>query len=182
MVQLGAGILTLNATDSYTWESFRKQAVEVVEALFHAHPRPSELQVEKMSLRYLDAVPFSEGTISLVEFLKSKLKLTVDLPPSVFEAVGIKQKPEAFQWQAMYSTNGGNLTLAAAIALGKKENDPSVILDTSVDTASEHAVPVLPESFGSWIDEAHKVGSSWFKELTKGELYESFEPQSPVEQ
>ena len=176
LIQLGSGILTVNDTTLYTWSDFRHRAIYAVEQFFAAHPNPADLNVERISLRYVDGIPFDSAGANLTAFLHDQLKLTVELPDDVFTTVGLTPAPQAFQWHASYPSTDGTRMLSAKIVQGMKGNEPSIILDTSVDTAGIAIVPNLPEEFGSWIDAAHELASGWFKELTKGPLYAGFEP------
>ena len=65
--------------------------------------------------------------------------------------------------------------LGLKVGLGVNGDKASVILDTAV-TSSGEEVPALADGFEKWMDEAHEIASAWFKGITAGALYETFEP------
>jgi uncharacterized protein (TIGR04255 family) len=176
LVQIGPGIMTVNETRKYTWLDFRQRSVDAVRGVFEAYPGASPFVPEKLTLRYIDALPFAPANQNVISFLKDKLQITIDVPAAVFTHSSVSSTPKAFQWQAAYPFDDQSNTLAIKIALGKKGDEPAILLDTSVDCTLAATLTGLPANFADWVDKAHEACSTWFKKLTEGELYDSFEP------
>jgi uncharacterized protein (TIGR04255 family) len=175
LIQLGPGLLTLNETSKYTWTEFRDRATDAIRHLLEAHPEPSHLRNLQVTLRYLDAIPFDLRTENVLDFLGSKLQLRIGLPESLFANLRVSSEPAEFVWQCAFRTQSPVGALSLKIGLGEKDGVTAVILDTAIISAGEEA-PKLASGFAAWADAAHAVTSAWFKGLTAGDLYESFEP------
>ena len=175
LLQIGPGLLTLNDTVGYTWADFSRRANLAVENLFKAHPEPERLQVSQASLRYLDAIPLNLASSGLYEFLATNLKIKLELPPELFSKNNVAQTPEEFLSLHSFRTSAPPGLLSLRIGLGESNGVRAIILDTSVSSTSQEA-PNTTTHFSSWVESAHAVLSEWFKVLTAGALYESFEP------
>lgn len=175
LVQIGPGLLTLNETVRYTWPDFRRRAMELVDHLYNAHPAARTLKVDQLSLRYLDAIEIGDGVPDLFGFLREKMRVDIRLPDSLFKPNKVDAKPGVFLWQSAFMCDEPRGIISMKLGLGQKLGKNAIIMDTSVESRNKD-VPDLPGAFGPWLDTAHTVSSEWFKELTKGELYASFDP------
>jgi uncharacterized protein (TIGR04255 family) len=173
LVQVGPGIMTLNDTHKYVWEDFRLRALNAVEKLHEAHPKSNELKIESLLLRYVDAVEFDYQTHNLLDFLQNKLKVTVNLPPNLFESDAISAIPVQFSWQTTFRCNNPCGSVIVRFATGEKEGRPVLLWETMVHTTGSD-IPSLPEKFNLWIDQAHQITDDWFFKLIEGELERRF--------
>lgn len=173
LVQIGPGIITVNDTAGYTWTDFQKRCERAVSQLFDAHPARADFRVQDLTLRYIDAVAFDFNTESIFAFLQGKMKTTVALPDSLFNDTKVRQNPSAFNWQAsfIHDDPGGIVTIR--FATGQRENTPSLIWETLVQSTGEH-LPTLPDQFAQWLDAAHDITDDWFFKLIEGELERRF--------
>ena len=94
LIQLGPGILTVNDTAKYIWPDFRSRALVACRTLYEAYPKSSELKIESLVLRYIDAVDFDHSTEDTFAFLRDKMKVSVALPPDLFEQPDIARIPK----------------------------------------------------------------------------------------
>jgi len=173
LIQVGPGILTLNDTAKYKWEDFRSRATTAIEKLCDVYPRPEQLIVESLLLRYIDAVEFNHPNEDVFQFLQQKMKVAISLPGSLFEGNAVQHTPSHFSWQSAFRCDNPQGMVTVRFATGQKEARPALVWETIVHTADQ-AVPKLPDGFGSWIDAAHAITDDWFFKLIEGELERRF--------
>ncbi|NCO38439.1 MAG: TIGR04255 family protein [Armatimonadetes bacterium] len=169
LIQLGPGIMTLNSTEDYLWEDFQPRAVSAVEMLYQAHPKPTELKVANLILRYIDAVEFDYRAEDTFAFLRDMLQVDVSLPGNLFETVKVGQRPLHFNWQSSFACDSPKGAVHLNFATGQKSDTPAVIWETTVQSAASD-VPALPGTFADWIGSAHTITDDWFFKLIEGEL------------
>ena len=173
LVQLGPGILTVNETDKYVWSDFEPRLIAAVKELYAAHPKASDLTVQSLVLRYIDAVEFDYGTDDAFDFLRDKLKVQLGLPLGLFDGTPVGRIPQSSSWQASFRCNKPPGRVHLSFATGRKADRPAVLWETTVQSAEED-VPRLPDEFPSWLDAAHAITSDWFFKLIEGELERRF--------
>lgn len=173
LVQIGPGILTVNSTADYTWEAFRPRAVEAVAKLFESHPKPEQLKITHLILRYIDAIAFDYQAEHVLRFLKDKMKIDASFPKSLFGDNQVEEKPIQFNWQTAFKCEKPLGIVAIQFGLGQKENMPAIIWDTSVQSAAAD-IPAIPTEFDKWISQSHEVASDWFFKLIEGDLERKF--------
>ncbi|MGC8623938.1 MAG: TIGR04255 family protein [Phycisphaerae bacterium] len=174
VVQVGPGVVTLNSTAEYVWEDFRPRAVTLLEKLFESHPSPSELRIESLTLRYIDAVPFDYSKENAIDFLKAKMNVGISLPPGVFTGQQIDQRPENILLQSTFRCEKPKGAIRAGFATGQREKAPALFWETQVQSIGPE-LPPIPAQFQNWIDDAHTVTGHWFFQLISGDLQRSFE-------
>lgn len=170
----GPGILTLNATELYAWADFRERAIELITVLDQAHPATKDVKLRTITLRYIDAIAF-DPTQNVLGFLSDKLKTKIEFPASLFDKHSVRSAPATLILQAEFSCDKPAGVVAMKVGLGENKGAPAIVLDTAVESKGD-ALPNFPNGFADWLDAAHAVTSGWFKDLTAGELYASFEP------
>ncbi len=173
LIQIGPGIMTVNDTSGYTWLDFQQRCEAAVQYLFDAHPMVSDLRIQELTLRYIDAVAFDFATNSILDFLSDKMKVKLSLPESLFADTHVKRNPSAFNWQVsfIHDKPGGTVTLR--FGTGQRDELPSLVWETLVESASDQ-LPALPQDFPKWLDEAHEITDDWFFKLIEGELERRF--------
>jgi uncharacterized protein (TIGR04255 family) len=175
LVQLGPGILTVHQTKEYTiFDEFKLLAVSAVKALFEVYPKPDELKIQSIVLRYIDATPFDYNNNDVLQFLKDKMGFPISLPHKLFAGAAVDSIPRIFSWQSSFMCKTpkglGTLKFNTGTNNGKK----SLIWEQIVGS-QEPDVPAMPQGFEQWISEAHKVTESWFLSLIKGSLEKEFD-------
>lgn len=173
VLQVGPGVLTVNDTDKYRWPDFRSRCISAVDKLFDAYPGGSAPQVNKITLRYVDAIAFDEPRPDVFAFLREKMKVNVELPTTLFDGTDVRQEPAGLNWQSSFRSGRPKGTLHLRLATGRKEDSPALIWETVVQSAGDD-VPQMPSEFQPWLDEAHDVTHKWFFRLIKGELERRF--------
>ena len=172
LVQVGPGIMTVNDTRKYTWTDFRARSIAAVKTLFGAHPKPDQLKVQSLDLRYLDAVELDYAKEDVFAFLAEKLKVKTSLPPDLFKGTGVNSTPGRFAWESSFHTTRPEGAMSVRFVTGQHQGKPALIWETVVH--SEQDLPALPEDFDGWIDSAHTVTDDWFFKLIEGDLQRRF--------
>jgi len=175
LIQVGPTVFTINQTEEYDWDNeFRQRAIQDVERFFEAYPKREEMAVQSVLLRYIDAIKFDWAEKSLWEFLREELHSALVLPDALYADTGVDPKPEALDFRASFRCDSPAGKVHLRLASGQSRGEKALILETMVESAGDN-VPELPSRFEPWIDDAHRITSDWFKRLTKGKLYRSFQ-------
>jgi len=171
LTQLGPGVLTVNETTGYTvWEDFLPRIEKAVAALNKVYPPP--LSPTRAELRYINTVPFDQQSDKVADFVKRKLHLPID-PPELFDGVGTTNDPSDINLNLRFPLRKPIASGAVTIALGEKDNQPSIIWQLTVRSDTPN-VPELPIQLTAWANEAHQIIDEWFMTFCKGPLLESF--------
>lgn len=173
LVQIGPGIVTFNETTDYAWEIFRGQVEKVIEATFAAHPNPEQLQVNNLLLRYINALEFDYLTGDVLTYLKENLKITTQIPESLFADGDLGKTPASFAFQLGFPSQKPRGTIIVRFATGQKEGKPALLWEINFPSTKQD-VPQMPEGFSDWLKGAHELIERWFFELVRGRLLESF--------
>lgn len=173
LIQIGPGILTLNDTDKYTWSDFRHRSINAINRLFKSHPKPSDLTINSVLLRYIDAVEFDYKSQDLFAFLVENMQVTIRLPDSLFNSGNIERTPQLFNWQAWFGCRNPQSLVCVRFAIGQKESKPALVWEILVQSQGE-GTPTMPEGFAGWIDAAHALTDEWFFKLIEGQLERRF--------
>lgn len=173
LVQLGPGIFTVNDTSKYRWEDYRARVTDAQSKLYDAHPKASELQIENLTLRYIDAVECDHQSSSVLDFLNDKMNVSISLPPDLFEKTGVEQLPQRFQMHHMYRSTKPAGVIQIRFATGQRDGKPALIWETMCQSAGDD-LPRMPDGFEAWLDESHALVNDWFFKLIDGDLLRRF--------
>lgn len=174
LLQIGPGILTLNHTEKYDWPDFRGRALDAVGKLFEAHPRPADLKVENLVLRYIDAIEMDYRAESILEFLSDKLNVSVRLPEPLFAGGNINSRPMVFNFQTSFFATAPPSMVTLRLATGQKDQNLALLMETWVDSKQEGIPVAMPTGFAEWLEGAHGITHDWFFKLIEGDLKRKF--------
>ncbi len=165
LFQIGPGLLTLNTIEAeYDWATYFKQIEELYGSFFESYSF-SDKEYVRPSLSYFDFLRIDWEKENVLEYITSHLNMDIQ---QGFH--NIQKPPNVFNWGIGYETELGNLVLRIdAGANNKKER--GLIIQTQINGFEKDA---NLGSLTNWLNDAHELCSSLFKDLTKGELYESF--------
>lgn len=171
LVQLGPGLLTVNDTEGYEWETFFPRCVQVFEALFEIYPSAREnLHIFEVTLRYIDADALMEE--ASLAFLK-KLHVSVDVPESLFLGGRIAGNNLGVGLSLAYPTLQPKGLLQISFNQGRKSDQDAMIWETQVTSRGADA-PCDPAALKAWLQEAHDTTHDWFLRQIDGELLEKY--------
>ena len=169
LIQIGPGLITFNQTTGYEWPEFRRGVLSTIRELFEAHPKPSELSVQTMLLRYINADPIDKD--GYLEFVRDQLGVSIHFPPELFGTTGVSSVPAAAHWMTQFPTSSPEGTINLTLGLGEKDQAPAVIWDLALHS-QQAGIPRLPEDASAWLDSAHRVLEHWFFKLIEGSSLE----------
>lgn len=163
LIQIGPGILTLNTIDEiYEWSTFFEEAKMVLEKFMKIYELPDKMVVP--GIMYIDFFPFNFEESDLLDYINGNFK--VRLTQSFLKT---EKPPVDFNMGFAYNIELGQLRVN--FQKGKVNSKDGIILQTRINGQSLLA---KEETLFKWLNDAHKLTSDLFKQLTSGELYESF--------
>jgi len=168
MYQLGPGVLSVNMNNSdYVWESFIKtikKVTEVFESL-------SELQGERITiaLKYLDFFKCNFSEIDLVDYIKTNFHLLI-AAPYLEDSIA-----KTLTFSTTRDVENGRFTMT----MNTGYNNVNGTQIEGIITESNISNDIPFEELNSYINNklplAHEYLGKFFKKMTEGELYSSFE-------
>ncbi len=173
VTQIGPGILTVNETEKYKWDTFKKLVMESIDNMYNIHTR-SPLYPIRVELHYIDAIAFDIEDSNILEFLRKNLHIDIKVDESLIEEQLKSAQPAGFFFHVAYPLSKPKCTVITEFKIGHKNNKPSIIWDTILRSVKED-VPQKPEDINSWLDEAHEITDKVFFTLTRGDLQKAFE-------
>jgi len=175
LIQIGPGIITVNDTEGYIWEDFEKKINKAVKSLYEAYPESDKsLIINKLLLRYIDAIPFDFEGDDITEFLKSKLKTEINIYKKLFESTQVEELPLSLDLRFSFSSNNPKGFVNLRFVKGKKGEARALIWETMVESVNDNVPKVKNEIF-KWVVSAHELTDDWFFKLIDGELLREFE-------
>ncbi|MCX6637038.1 MAG: TIGR04255 family protein [Acidobacteria bacterium] len=183
VTQIGPGILTVNETEGYLWESFRPRLIDSIKALYESYPTEiAKLKPSQVTLKYIDAVAFdsAKSQVPLLRFLRESLHTGIDVEPLLFARSEEAQSPLGLNLTVTYGLEKPKGAVVLTVANGTRNGSPAIIWETTVISKGAD-VPNEIEQFGTWLDGAHAVSDNYFFTLVRGELLLSFEAKSDAD-
>jgi uncharacterized protein (TIGR04255 family) len=162
--QIGPGLLSVNTIDNvYVWENFEKEILNVFAQFKESYDFNPASQFN-VALKYIDFYPFDFKS-NAYDFLKDNLHLQIthsmqsneSNPNLLAFATGHTNKLGQFN----FVINKGNVNSKGEGFLVETNLSTKMILDLNIDISE-------------WLNNAHEFLSGFFKEMTKGNMYNSF--------
>jgi uncharacterized protein (TIGR04255 family) len=164
--QLGPGLLSVNTiNETYIWENFERETVDVFMKFKESYDFDSNTEFN-IALKYLDFYPFDFSNSNAYDFLMKNLHLQIahsmqsekHNPLFLTFAAGHKEEIGQFNF---YINRGGKID-------SKKEGflvETNLVSKTEINSNTD---------ISSWLADAHDYLSAIFKDMTKGDMYNSF--------
>lgn len=174
LIQLGSGVLTVNDTKGYHWSDFESRVINGVNALFDIHPNASDLAMEGIMLRYINAIELDFRETNIFQFIQEQMKINLSLHPPLFENSTIIDKaPLGVDCRFTFGCAHPKATLNLRLTYGKQHNLDALIWELIVNTGPND-IPELPLKLSEWLNNAHAIIEDWFCKLIEGDLLERF--------
>ena len=175
ILQIGHGVASVNFTSPYSWDEFRALSLYLREHLIGAY-EPHKLDIQSMTLRYRNAVPFMYASQDLTQFLKQNLNVELQLPESIPGFAGSKQFPTSANISLTFDleTPKGTGTLQIITGVSKAAGE---VLVWHLELASADVdVPDVRDDrvFAGWLDQAHAAIHEWYFSLVDGPILQRF--------
>ncbi|MBK5190418.1 MAG: TIGR04255 family protein [Methanosarcinales archaeon] len=175
LIQIGPGVITLNDTEGYVWETFRERISQVLDTLFDAYPEAEKnLNIHGLLLRYIDVIDFDYENDDIFTFLKDKMKMNIELHEQLFEGTGVSKMPSGFDLRFSFPSTNPEGAIHLRFARGKRKDENALIWETQVQSIG-NAAPTSKDKIYTWIDSAHELTDDWFFKIIEGELEGRFE-------
>ncbi len=175
LIQIGPGIVTLNDTEGYVWEDFKKRIHHVLDVLFEAYPdADSNLKINWLLLRYIDAVDFNYQENNIFDFLKCNLKVGVEIYKELFKETGVSNLPLGFDLRFSFPATKPKGAAHLRFVRGNRKNADALIWETQVQSVGED-VPKNKDQITAWVTDAYILTDNWFFKMIEGELLRRFE-------
>ena len=179
LVQLGNGVLTVNDTENYIWQDFKKRIIEVVDNLYIVHPSKDKFHPNHLILKYVDAIDLNLKENEFYEFLKNKMKIELNLNPLLFEKTLVKNNPLQLDLQFAFNSENPKGIVNFRIVKGQKfDNQTNLASDALIWEITIQSIapdlPEIPANLDKWLEKSHSVCHNWFFTLVDGDLLRSF--------
>lgn len=177
LTQVGPGIMTVNETSGYLWDSFHPRLLSAIEAVYHSYPSEiAPFQPISGALKYIDAIEYNpvDSQLPVLAFLRSHLHTGIEIEPLLFDTPAERESPLGLNLSIAYRLTKPLAVAQLMIAMGTREGKPSLIMETTV-TSLDNAVPRDPRDWRQWLIEAHAISDRWFFALVRGQLLKEFE-------
>ena len=174
LVQLGPGIITINDTEGYVWEDFEERITQAISILFKVYPESkTNLIVNKLLLRYIDAIAFDFEKDDIFTFLKEQAKTKINLYQKLFEDTRVEKLPLGLDLRFSFASTAPKGAIHLRFARRKRKETDALIWETMVESVSD--IPIVQNEITDWVKEAHNLTDDWFFKLIEGELLRRFE-------
>ncbi len=184
VLQVGPGVATVNLTEPYSWELFRREALFLRSKLvdsFGGAMQPTEV----IALRYLNAEPFDFSQADTLSFLKANLNTKVEFPSRIPNGFTTRPFPSTLNIQASYELIEPKGTANIILTTGARDmpsragppSNPVNVLMWQLEVASVggYAPPLSEEApFAAWLDSAHLAVHEWFFSFVEGDLLRKY--------
>ncbi|MBD2346257.1 TIGR04255 family protein [Anabaena subtropica] len=180
LVQLGNGILTVNDTENYIWQDFKKRIIDVVDNLYIVHPSKDKFRPRYLILKYIDAIDLDLKENEFYEFLKNKMKIELNFSPLLFEKTLVTNNPIQLDLQFAFPAENPKGIVNFRIVKGQKFDNQrnlasdALIWETTIQS-TDPDIPEIPSNLDKWLENAHSVCHNWFFTLVDGDLLRRFE-------
>lgn len=174
LIQIGPGIVTLNDTEGYIWETFRDEISCLLNALWEAYPdAENSLQPDVLLLRYIDAVDFDYKTADVFHFLKEELKTSIDVYEKLFDDTEVGTTPLELDLKLSFPSSKPTGAMHLRLVRGQRNDVDALIWETMVRSAKDDA-PEDKDKVLAWVDQAHILTDDWFFKMIEGGLERRF--------
>jgi len=175
LIQIGPGIITLNDTKDYQWEDFKTRISFLLKVLFKMYPESkTDLKINGLLLRYINAINFDYDTKNILTFLKKKMKIELEINSDLFKKTSINDLPIGLDLRLSFPSSIPKGAIHLKFARGKIRNSDALIWETQVQSIGKDA-PKTKKEINSWTEEAHELSIKWFFGTIKGDLERMFE-------
>ena len=175
LIQIGPGIITVNDTEGYVWGDFEKRIIQAVNTLFEVYPESkTNLKVNRLLLRYIDAIAFDFEKDDIFTFLREQVKIKINLYQDLFKDIRVEKLPLGLDLKFSFASTKPKGAIHLRFVRGKTKVYNALILETRVESVSEDA-PKVQNKIADWVKEAHNLADDWFFKLIEGDLLRRFE-------
>ncbi|MCP5094795.1 MAG: TIGR04255 family protein [Chloroflexi bacterium] len=174
LIHLGPGVASVNYTSSYTWEIFKEKAEYLREKLNFAYE--DNLSIERLVLRYRNTIEFDFINEDLLEFMQSKLNISITPPLHIPGSAAFSTWPRGLSTTLEYELKkpAGKGTIKLDTIIDKEKDKPGIQFQLEIFSLGEENW-ATSGNFITWLEDAHSIIHEWFFALIEGSLFKKFE-------
>jgi uncharacterized protein (TIGR04255 family) len=173
LVQVGPGVLTVNETEGYRWRDFSERAKTLLPLLHETHPKPENLQITSLLLRYVNAIDFDYASSDVLAFLAEKMRVSLSFVPSTREKGIVRGNPKSLGIHVIFPAQTPTGSVILLVGTGKRKGADAIVWEIHFRSVAGE-IPTLPDAFPSWLESAHDTVEKWFIEMVQGKLLAQF--------
>jgi uncharacterized protein (TIGR04255 family) len=176
LVQIGPGILTVNAVPPYDgWSHHRDFLNWVLEALWNSYPLAAQtLKVSQLHLRYIDAFDDTFGLERYSDFVSGNLGIANPIRKSVVDSVVADGTDVTFAVDSQFQNKSPEGSIGRVrVNRGQANGKDAVIVEFHCDSQTT-ALPQVTGAVGGWFDEAHATLHTMFDQTISDDLKGKF--------
>jgi uncharacterized protein (TIGR04255 family) len=165
LIQVGPGLITVNTIDSnYNWGEFELLINNTIKKFFEVYKFLDDQEIT-LAIQYLDFLSFDFENENILDFLSKNLNLTIS--QNFFDN---NIKANNLNLSFNYNTELGSLLVSFTRGKNNFKADGIVIRTALQKAKCKSNILLIKE----WLNDSHEFCSKLFKDMTKGNLYESF--------
>ncbi|MDO9593168.1 MAG: TIGR04255 family protein, partial [Erysipelotrichaceae bacterium] len=134
----------------------------------------NNLKVNRLLLRYIDAIAFDFEKDDIFSFLSEQVKTKIDIYQNLFEDTGVGKLPLGLDLRFSFASTEPKGAIHLRFARGKRKESDALIWETMVVSVLVD-IPEVQNAIADWIKKAHNLTDDWFFKLIQGELLRRFE-------
>lgn len=164
LIQIGPGLLTLNTiNENYVWEQYELEAFELTKNFLSVSEFDKSENLT-LALHYFDFIKFDFQNSDVEQFLKENLNLQIQ--QYFFKN---NNNPNYINVNFNYNTELGSFSVS--INRGQNKGNEGILIQTSITKLG-----LFPNQndIREWLNNSHEFCSSIFKDMTQGNLYNTF--------
>lgn len=174
LIQLGPGIVTLNDTKNYIWVNFEDRIIKLLDALYLTYPDNANLKFSSIHLQYINAIEVDFQSINIIDFIKRKMKIDINLPEKLFKDTGVRNFSSGINLDLVFGSTKPDGVINIQLARGTSNNVDALIWNIIIKSENGNNIDDKSK-ISLWIKEAHNISENWFLTLSEGELLRGFE-------
>lgn len=182
LLQIGPGIFASNESAAYEWESFRKQTLDGIKILLSSYPKVKgfKLTPDYLELRYIDS--FDSMLLpskDVIDFVNKETSLNIKLPAFLTKKPLGKQPKTRFIFESPVASKKDTF-FRVEIGNGQAKDKEAILLTSKVISRFENTRTIgktdkaLVKNIGEWLEAAHSLTSSFFKDFVGEALMDKF--------
>lgn len=165
LIQVGPGLLTVNTIDpNYIWEDYERQIIDVTKNFLQVYKLKDNQEIT-LVLQYFDFLQFSFEKNDVHDFLSKNLNISVK--QNFYKNTN---NPNNLNLGFHYHTDLGSLALGLSRGKDTNRTDGIVIRTNLASKSIKPEITLIQE----WLNKSHEFCSQLFKDMTHGDLYDSF--------
>ena len=184
LAQLGPGIITVNIVPPYNgWKEFEIFLSLLVDELFVCYPETdSNLQIEKLHLRYIDGFGEHFGFDRYADFAKIMLGINEPLPEEFVNCFVKKDTEVTYLIESRFTnSNPDGSSSIVKLTPGKLKNKNALILEMQCESIVNGDSANNPGEIKHWFYEAHNCLHKQFNQLATTTLKSAMGKRREIE-